>query len=130
MSGRDAQRGFIFQSIIAMIECLDRDDWDEVKLEPITELDKVDIQLYRASTVVSAIQVKSSINQFERYNVDRWLEELKKDALGAEKILLYLVGDSFSAKCDEYVSQNSDQIRKISFNLLKEICTGKLDGTT
>ena len=126
MSGRDAQRGFIFQSIIAMIECLDRDDWDEVKLEPITELDKVDIQLYCDSTVVSAIQVKSSINQFERYNVNRWLEELKKDAPSAEKILLYLVGDSFSAKCDEYVSQNSDQIRKISFNLLKEICTGKL----
>ena len=69
MSGRDAQRGFIFQSIIAMIECLDRDDWDEVKLEPYTENDKVDIQLYKRGNILSAIQVKSSENQFERISV-------------------------------------------------------------
>ena len=43
MSGQDAQRGFIYQTIVAMIECLDKTDWDAIKLEPETEDDKVEI---------------------------------------------------------------------------------------
>ena len=126
MSGRDAQRGFIYQSIIAMIECLERYDWDEVKLEPDTKLDKVDIQLYRNGVTISAIQVKSSVNQFERFDVKKWHEDLKKDAIGAGEILLYLVGDYFSDACNDYIIQNGDEIRKISFRHLEDICTGKL----
>ena len=126
MSGCDAQRGFIFQSIIAMIECLDRNDWNEIKLEPNTRMDKVDIQLYRDGTVISAIQVKSSINQFERFDVKNWLEELKKDAADADKAMLYLVGDAFAPACNDYIGKNSDEIRKISLNHLEDICIGKL----
>ena len=126
MSGRDAQRGFIFQSIIAMIECLERDDWDEVKLEPDTANDKVDIQLYKDGTVLSAIQVKSSRNQFKRYNVSNWLEELKKDALDAKEVRLYLVGDLFSESCKDYIRQNSNMITIVPYANLNEICTGKL----
>ncbi len=57
--GKIAQRGFIFQSIIAMIECLDRSDWDAIKVEPETVNDKVDIMFYRNGRILSAIQVKS-----------------------------------------------------------------------
>ena len=83
--GQVGSRGYIFQAIIAFIECLGRDDWDAIKNEPNTDEDKVDIMLYREDgTVLSAIQVKSSINKFERADVEKWLESLKKDAGKAE----------------------------------------------
>ena len=109
-----------------MIECLDRDDWDEVKVEPDTALDKVDIQLYCDGKIQSAIQVKSSINKFGLPKVKGWLDELEKDAPDAEEVLLYLVGDSFAEDCEKYIGQNSDKIKKISFSYLKDICMGKI----
>lgn len=125
MSGRDAQRGFIFQSIIAMIECLERDDWDEVKLEPDTDNDKTDIHLYKSGEILSAIQVKSSKNQFERANVERWLEELRKDAIGAKETIVYLVGDLYSSVCNEYI-EGHPEIKKIPFYALEETCRARL----
>ncbi|MBR0343624.1 MAG: hypothetical protein IJH64_15485 [Oscillospiraceae bacterium] len=56
--GEIAQRGFIFQSIISMIECLNRDDWDTIKIEPETKDDKVDIMLYSNGMPLSATHVK------------------------------------------------------------------------
>ena len=46
--GKIASRGFIFQAVIALIECLNPDnDWDQIKNEPNTNEDKVDIILYK-----------------------------------------------------------------------------------
>lgn len=125
MSGRNAQRGFIFQSIIAMIECLERDDWDEVKLEPDTENDKVDIHLYRRGVILSAIQVKSSEKQFERSDVTKWLNELQNDAKTAREVKLYLVGDYYSkAFMKDYAS--NPNVRRFPFSTLKKDCRAKL----
>ncbi len=126
MGGKDAQRGFIFQSIIAMIECLERDDWTDVKIEPETMQDKVDIHLYKDGQVLTAIQVKSSQNQFECSKVKGWLEDIQKDAAGAVEVCLYLVGDIFAPKCEMFIKCNARFIKKIPFNNLDEICTGKL----
>ena len=126
--GAIAQRGFIFQSIIAMIECLERDDWDEIKMEPETDLDKVDFVLRRNGEILSAIQVKSSINSFSDTAVKRWLEKLREDAPDAEEYCLYLVGDSFTDDCKDYIGKHRKNIKTVSFNYLREICTGKLAG--
>ena len=126
--GATAQRGFIFQSIIAMIECLERNDWYEIKMEPETELDKVDFVLRRNGAILSAIQVKSSINSFSDTAVKRWLEKLIEDAPDAEEYCLYLVGDSFTDDCKDYISEHCKEIKTVSFNYLREICTGKLAG--
>ena len=126
--GAIAQRGFIFQSIIAMIECLERDDWDEIKMEPETDLDKVDFVLRRNGEILSAIQVKSSINSFSDTAVKRWLEKLIEDAPDAEEYCLYLVGDSFTDGCKDYIGKHSKEIKAVSFNNLQDICTGKLVG--
>lgn len=126
--GATAQRGFIFQSIIAMIECLERNDWYEIKIEPETELDKVDFVLRRNGVILSAIQVKSSINSFSDTAVKRWLEKLIEDAPDAEEYCLYLVGDSFTDDCKDYIGKHRKNIKTVSFNYLREICTGKLAG--
>lgn len=126
MSGIDAQRGFIYQSIIAMMECLERDDWDAVKVEPQTDNDKVDIQLYKKGVILTAIQVKSTKGSFSKPEVERWLSTLKTDATEAKDISLCLVGDSYSSECERFISQNREEIKKITFINLKEICSGML----
>lgn len=123
--GEVAQRGFIFQSIIAMIECLERDDWDEIKIEPKTEHDKVDIMLYKDGLILTAIQVKSSENPFEKWEVEDWLIKLKSDVQSNHGVCLYLVGDSFTTKCEKYIKDNSE-VKTVSFKNLKTICTDNL----
>ena len=125
--GQVGSRGYIFQAIIALIECLGRDDWDAIKNEPNTDEDKVDIMLYREDcTILSAIQVKSSINEFERVDVKRWLESLKRDAGKAEKVCLFLVGDYFAPSCKNYIEENRNEIKTVSFTNLQRESTMQL----
>ena len=124
--GAIAQRGFIFQSIIAMIECLERDDWDEIKMEPETKLDKVDFVLRKNGAILSAIQVKSSMNSFSDTSVKRWLEKLIEDEPDAEEYCLYLVGDSFKDDCVEFIEKHNKEIKTVSFKYLQAICNWKL----
>lgn len=98
--GEAGSRGYIFQAIVAIIECLERDDWTAIKMEPETDNDKVDIKLFNGSVTLSAIQVKSrSTKAFGPKEVEGWLDDLKKDAPGAKKFLLYLVGDNLTKEC-------------------------------
>ena len=127
--GETASRGFIFQAVVALIECLDpKNDWDQIKNEPKTEEDKVDIMLYKDGKPKSAIQVKSSINAFERADVKKWLESLKKDAEDAESICLYLVGDFVTPSCDTFIKEHSKEIKRVPFEHLQSVSTGKLVG--
>ena len=125
--GQVGSRGYIFQAIIALIECLGRDDWDAIKNEPNTDEDKVDIMLYREDgTILSAIQVKSSINEFERADVEKWLESLKRDAGKNETVCLCLVGDGFAPSCKSYIEENSNEIKTVSFTNLQRESTIQL----
>ena len=135
MSGQDAQRGFIYQTIVAMIECLDKNDWDEIKLEPETDDDKVDIAFYSNGRLRRAIQVKSTRNSFQESAVENWLEKTVKDAQneGAEDVCLYLVGDTSS--CEDLIAKvnrtgkNSSPkkfIDQVDFGKIETLCKGSL----
>ena len=126
MSGIDSQRGFIYQTIVAMIDCLERNDWDAVKIEPLTMDEKVDIHLYKKGMILSAIQVKSSKNAFQRSDVDRWLKAVKADAAAAKEVHLYLVGDKYTPACENYI-KFSPEIRTFPFSSLRENCKRKLE---
>ncbi|MBR5992256.1 MAG: ATP-binding protein [Lachnospiraceae bacterium] len=126
MSGVNSQRGFIYQSIVAIIECFDKDDWNEVKIEPNTEADKVDIMFYESGKTKRAIQVKSSINSFEQPSVERVLRAVEEDAGEASEVIVYLVGDSFTLPCEEYIKKKSDKIKTVSYSKIKNECLEKL----
>lgn len=127
MSGAAAQRGFIVQSIIAMLECLVQNDWDEVKLEPKTSGDKVDFELYQNNKKLASIQVKSSIRQVERSDVMKWIDELRADSdVDERKCVLYLVGDSFSRACEDFIKNNPETIKKVSLENLENDLTNAL----
>ena len=125
MSGKDAQRGFKCQSIIALLECLERNDWDAIKIEPETEQDKADFFLYRNGKIITAIQVKSSVNSFGKPSVERILNDLKNDAKDAENVRLYLVGDNFTDSCRKFI-RRTKEIECCSLKNLESICDGKL----
>ena len=127
MNGKYSIRGYIIQTEITMLECLTRDDWDSITMEPddgIPGEEKVDIKLYKDGKTISAIQVKSSINPFERHAARNWLEELKKGA-GCDDVDLVLVGDHFTQSCKEFMEDNKDSIRPVSYTQLEEILKGR-----
>ncbi len=139
MSGQDAQRGFIYQTIVAMIECLDKPDWDAIKLEPETKNDKVDISFYANGRMLRAIQVKSSRKAFERADVKNWLDDTVSDAQdkGAEEVWLYLVGGEYKDVCKDYIAElkksgkdtePKKHIKTLEFEDVKTYCIGKLCG--
>ena len=125
--GSIASRGLIFQAVAALIECLDPDsDWDQIKNEPNTKEDKVDIILYKNGKPEYSIQVKSSINAFERSDVAKWLESLRNDTQENAKVFLYLVGDNFTPSCERFIKENNSEIKAISFKNLQSISSKKL----
>ncbi len=92
MSGQDAIRGFLVQTLICLLDALrtGAPDWDAVTLEPDIAGDKVDIFWeYVGSTL--AQQVKSSKNQISKGAVTKWCEELSASR-SADRYQLMLAG--------------------------------------
>ncbi|MFP9128515.1 hypothetical protein [Niallia sp. BSM11] len=79
MSGNDGIRGYYYQVLAALLESVSDDSWISVRIEPSTKEDKVDIQWVYAESI-HAVQVKSSINNFERGSLIKWVIQLVKDA--------------------------------------------------
>ena len=95
MSGQDGNRGYLIQSVIALLESLNRSDWDQLTLEPTHASDKVDISWY-GSTATRTCQVKSSINQINQPDVKKWADELERQST-ADELTLILVGPCSSS---------------------------------
>ena len=122
MGGKESIRGYIYQALIAILECLNNDEWDQIKVEPLTKKEKVDIILQKSGITIKAIQVKSSINKFERPRIVKWFDELKLD-IEAERYELVLVGKEFTEPAKEYIEENnkvsSDVIKRKEFDEVK-----------
>ncbi|MFV8346877.1 hypothetical protein [Flavobacterium sp. ZB4P13] len=92
MSGQEGMRGYIMQSIIAILESLNN-EWDYIQIEPKTENDKVDIIWYYNESV-EVCQVKSTIGQSNRAAITSWINGLYSDFNNAIKYKIIIVGDS------------------------------------
>ena len=123
--GQVGSRGYIFQSIVALMECLERYDWDKIKVEPITEQDKVDIQLYSNGEILSAIQVKSSVNAFKKSDAQKYLDKVRTDAPDAKEVYLYLITDKYTKSIKQY-AHNKPDVKEYPFEHLEDVCKGKL----
>ncbi|PHI17991.1 hypothetical protein CEQ90_20275 [Lewinellaceae bacterium SD302] len=90
-SGRHSSRGYLVQALAAVLSSFG-DDWLEIKIEPDTVNDKVDI-LWFYNDKITAAQVKSSINNFTERKVYDVLADLISDYQDADKFVLYIVGN-------------------------------------
>lgn len=93
MSGRAGMRGYLLQTIICLLDALQKDgEWESLTLEPDLDSAKVDIVWYSAEpNRVRATQVKSSQNQINVPQTKRWAKELE-DSIQATKYELILLG--------------------------------------
>lgn len=119
MSGQESIRGYLFQSLIAVLKSLN-EDWDSICVEPKTNNDKVDIIWTFSDHYLEASQVKSSINNFSKNDIFRWLQNLILDYNDASIYSLYLVGNSshstkkfFNSLGNKTVTDFPDQFKNI-----------------
>lgn len=124
--GLIAQRAFICQSIVAIIECLERDDWDELCIEPETSNFQADIRLYSNGELRSAIKVKAKSNSFSIAEIMIAFQNLKETAFGVSDICLYLVGDSFTPGSSAFIRANIDAIKTVSYTYINDVYVGKI----
>lgn len=91
MGGQAGIRGYVYQGIVAIIKALGEKGWNKISVEYSSPMDKVDIALLNDDVLVSAIQVKSSINLFSKKDVIEWLNLLVSD-VSAEQYEIILLG--------------------------------------
>ena len=92
MGGKEGGRGYLYQGIVAVLEALKRDDWDRIYVEFPTEGDKVDIALKSVGKITDAIQVKSTVNSFEKREISKWLTDIIAD-YPCQRYRLVLIGN-------------------------------------
>ncbi|HEY4288715.1 MAG TPA: hypothetical protein VGN00_16535 [Puia sp.] len=93
MSGHDAIRGFMFQTITSVLSSLSDSDWTYMTVEPNTPNDKVDILWEYADNSRKCQQVKSSVHNFSKPDILRWLGAMVTDGPAAKRYELTLIGD-------------------------------------
>jgi len=92
MGGQEGMRGYLIQTIIAVLESLDKNDWKSVCIEPTDEEQKVDIKWTYEDGAKSVYQVKSSKNPFTLSDAKTWSNELIDSTPNAKSYTLFLVG--------------------------------------
>lgn len=91
MSGRDGMRGYLYQTLVALLDALGSQNiWDLFIIEPDEPSQKVDI-LWCNGNSKKAVQVKSSINQITMSQAKSWARELKSSQV-ADSYELLLIG--------------------------------------
>ena len=99
MGGANALRGFLVQTMIAVLDSLGLDDWKTVATEPDISAEKVDIIWTFPSGLEKVVQVKSTEVQISVGQAKKWARELSLSYLSADDYELILVGP-----CHEKVS--------------------------
>ena len=107
MGGKEATRGFLCQTFVAVLEALCSDNWEKIFAEFASNDDKVDIALESNGKVFRSIQVKSSINLFSSSNIKKWLTQLINDNVGATEFEIFLIG-----ACDKSANTFINSIEK------------------
>lgn len=109
MSGSDGIRGYYYQVLAGLLDIVENDSWESIRIEPSTEDDKVDIE-WVFNDSIRAVQVKSSINNFERGSVINWVHLLVKDARTTYEMFnvpisytLFLIGTT-DRNADKWIS--------------------------
>lgn len=96
MSGQESIRGYICQTVIAVLESLQK-DWKYICIEPDTDNDKVDIIWTDENKDEKICQVKSSINDFGKTEILNYLLDLYNENSSAISFCVVLVGNSSSS---------------------------------
>ena len=123
MGGKEGSRGYLYQAIAAVIESLSDNGWDKIYLEFPSENDKVDIALEENGVIVKVIQVKSTIDSFQKSNVASWIKALINDKAEANCVQLILIG-----ACTSGVPELFESIKKYKSGTMDQKAKNSLSG--
>lgn len=98
MGGRESLRGYLVQTMSALLGALDDNAWEAVSLEPVHESEKVDVK-WRYPDHIKVVQIKSSQNAFKQHQIKLWCKELTSSTQ-ADQYELQLVGTIAAATND------------------------------
>lgn len=120
MGGKSTSRGIYCQALAAVIKSFNDSNWDEITLEFQTKGDKVDIALFSGDKKYKAIQVKSSINSFQKSNVIKWINELCEDVvssdLNVKQCVVSLIGPITGGVSDVFKILNKRKLPHFSYS--------------
>jgi len=88
MSARESIKGYLYQTLIALLQMLDDDRWTTLSIEPKELDEKVDI--FWSGTTKKAVQVKSSKGRINEIYAKSCIAELKNGYPNAESYELVL----------------------------------------
>ncbi len=77
--GQAGLRGYLAQTLVAILDVIAEEEFDAITLEPTTVSSKFDI-LWESAGELHAIQVKSTKGQFGKTEIEKWCRELQKAA--------------------------------------------------
>ncbi|OXM82523.1 hypothetical protein [Paenibacillus rigui] len=110
MGGKEGARGYLYQSVVSVLNSMVANDWLSVQIEPDTANDKVDISWFYENDEQEVTQVKSSINNFTKPNVVDWFETLIADVPNAKAFKLILIGS-----CSDTTKKFINKVNKKNF---------------
>lgn len=90
--GQFGARGYLYQATVCLLDSLMNKNWDFVQIEPDSRNEKVDISWELNGKIVKAMQVKSSINLFKKWQIKKWICDLVEDSLNANVYEVVLIG--------------------------------------
>jgi len=130
MGGNAGIRGYIIQTIICMLDALEKDnEWTSVTLEPFDESEKVDIRWNYSNDIVKLTQVKSSQNLIRYSSAKKWSEELETHSPNASEYELILIGstDSKLTKREDIGKVKIGEFKPLNTQVLIDQASTKID---
>lgn len=136
LGGKDGSRGYLYQTFASIFQALCQDNWDKIYVEYNSANDKVDIALEANGKIFKSIQVKSTVNTFERSSIINWTKDLIKDNVGATECELFLIGQlapitiKFKNAIDALQENNNDNttLEKAHQEALSDFDISIIDG--
>ena len=120
MGGSEGSRGYLYQGMASAIEALLVPEWDKIYVEYPSENDKVDIALELDGLLTKSIQVKSTIDSFQRGEIISWITTLTNDK-EAKIYELFLIGN-----CSDNAVKMIKSIRKYHDGIQDKETVGSL----
>ena len=120
-SGGAAFSGYIYQTLYAILACMEDKKWDSIKIEPVSSKEQIDILLLDSNSLSGGkkyykkIQVKKRKDSISESEIDKWIDKLKKDdsADNYEICLFGRVTDKTKHKIDRNVKIYENNITDI-----------------
>jgi hypothetical protein len=130
MSGNAGIRGYLIQTIICVLDALEKDNnWVSVTLEPMDESEKVDIRWRYSNDITKVCQVKSSQNIIRKSAAKKWCQELESNSPDAKEYELILVGTPEESLLQTSKIGNTDipAPKPLDTQILIDVASNKID---